>query len=35
MGVLLVGLDRAVGMPGFWTLGEGPPVAIGVGPFRK
>jgi hypothetical protein len=31
MGVLLFGLDRAVGIPVFWTLGEGPPVvAIGV-----
>jgi hypothetical protein len=27
-GVLLFGLDWLVGMPAFWTLGEGPVVAI-------
>ena len=31
MGVLLLGLDLAVGMPGFWTVAEGPPVvALGL-----
>ncbi len=28
MGVLLVGLDRAVGMPVLWTIGEGPSVPV-------
>ena len=31
MGVLLLGLDLAVGMPVFWTVAEGPPVvALGL-----
>jgi len=31
MGVLLLGLDLAVGMPVFWTVAEGPPVvALGI-----
>jgi hypothetical protein len=31
MGVLLFGLDLAVGMPVFWTVAEGPPVvALGL-----
>jgi hypothetical protein len=28
MGILLVVVDQAVGMPGFWTILEGPPVIL-------
>ena len=28
VGILLFGLDHAVGMPVLWTIGEGPPVVV-------